>query len=215
MAELERLGACSVPVIARGERFCFGQELEEVARFIGVPWRRDRLPMATLEGRLQHLLRAASSLAAQLPPPSFEIPIEGRPDRTYGDIGYHVAMIVEGCLASARGEELTFDYFLKRPEGEARASERVAEQIKATAARFGDWSARLTDISPNQPLRTYYRSQPLNGVLERTAWHVAQHCRQLEHIVRTLGLAPERTLGEAELGGLPLPAQVWDKEISN
>ncbi len=202
-----------MPVIAQGERFCFAQELEEVARFVGVLWRRERLPVPVLVERVQCLLRAAASLAGQLPPLRFETPIEGRPDRSYGDIGYHIAMIVEGFLASVRGEELTFDYFLKRPEGAARSPANLAEQIEITARRFDEWWRLAADRRADQPLRTYYGAQPLHGVLERTAWHAAQHCRQLEHIVRSLGLAAAVALGEAELAGLPLPEGVWDKEI--
>lgn len=213
MAELERLGARSVPVIARGDSFCFGQELEEVARFVGVPWRRERLPVPVLVERVRCLLRAAASLALQLPLPNFETRIEGRPDRTYGDIGYHVAMIVEGFLASAAGDELTFDYFLQRPIGAFRSSANVAAQIETTTRRFDDWWTAPAGHRAEQTLRTYYGPQPLHGVLERTAWHAAQHCRQLEHIVRSLGLTPAVTLGDAALGGLPLPDGVWDKEI--
>ncbi len=214
MAELARLGARSVPVIACGDRFCFGQELEEVARFVGVPWRRERLKMVTLVDRIRHLLRAAPRLAAQIPDAHFETLIDGRPDRSYGDIGFHVAMIVEGFLASARGGELSFDHFLKRPEGASRRSSEVCAQIDLTASRFDAWWEAMADRSGTEPVRTYYGAQPLHGVLERTAWHVAQHCRQMEHIVRTLGISPAIALGDAELGGLPLPDKIWDKEIS-
>ncbi len=214
VAELDRLGARSVPVIAQGDRFCFGQELEEVARFVGVSWRRERLPIATLIVRVRALLRAAGSLAEQIPASSFERPIDGRPDRTYGDIAFHIAVIGEGFLASARGDELSFDYFLKRPEGASRCAARVSAQIKETASRFEAWAATSPTMSSDQSVRTYYGAQPIQGVLERTAWHIAQHARQLEHIVQTLGLAPITRLGDAELGGLPLPEKVWDKEIS-
>lgn len=173
MAELDRLGARSVPVIAQGNRFCFGQELDEVARFVGVSWRRERLPIATLIVRVRALLRAAGALAEQIPAPSFEQPIEGRPDRSYGDIGFHIAMIVEGFLASARGDELSFDYFLKRPEGASRLAATVSVQIKETLSRFEIWAATFPTVSGDQTVRTYYGTQPIHGVLERTAWHIA------------------------------------------
>lgn len=212
MAALERLGARSVPVIVQGDRFCFGQKLEEVARFVGVTCRRVRLPMAILIDRVRRLLRPAVLLAEQMPTLSFETLIDGRPDRSYGDIGFHIAMIAEGFLTSARGEELSFDYFLKRPEGTLRCATAVTAQIEATASRFNTWSA-TADEAGDQFVHTYHGAQPLHDVLERTAWHFAQHCRQLEHIVRTLGLPPLATLGDAELAGLPLPEGVWDKEI--
>jgi glutaredoxin len=213
MEELARLGARSVPVIARGDRFCFGQELEEVARFIGLPWRRERLPVATLFERLQRLLSAAERLASQLPERAVETPIEGRPDRSFGDLGYHIAMIVEGFLAAARGEQLTFAYFERRPIGAARAPAAVATRIAVTAAAFSSWYDGNAEADPDRSLDTYYGAQPLHGVLERTVWHAAQHCRQLEHIVLSLGIESKARLGDAELSGLPLPVGIWDKEI--
>ena len=211
MAALEALGARSVPVIARGRDFCFAQELDDVARFLGLDWRRERLPVATLIERVRGLLRAAAVLARQMPPAAFETPIAGRPDRSIGDIPFHIAMIVEGFLDAAEGGALTFQYFERRPERATRTPDAVARVIGETATRFEAWRAQ--DIAPDQSLRTYYGAQPLHFVLERTAWHVAQHARQLEHIIRGLGLAPAAALGYAELDGLPLPEGVWDKEI--
>jgi hypothetical protein len=69
-------------------------------------------------------------------------------------------------------------------------------------------------VDADRLLDTYYGAQPLHGVLERTAWHAAQHCRQLEHVILALGIEPKARLGDAELGGLPLPVGVWDKEIA-
>ena len=62
------------------------------------------------------------------------------------------------------------------------------------------------------PAETYYGPQTLHQVLERTAWHSAQHARQLMMVLGTLGIEPEGPLGEADLAGLPLPELVWDDE---
>lgn len=211
MAALEALGARSVPVIARGGAFCFAQELDDVARFLGLDWKAERLPVATLIERVQSLLRVSERLARQMPNAAFETPIQGRPDRTFGDIPFHIAMIVEGFLDAAKGDALTFQHFERRAEGASRTPDGVAHSISETAARFAAWRAH--GVAPEQSLRTYYGTQPLPGVLERTAWHVAQHARQLEHIIRGLGLAPAAALGAPELAGLPLPEGVWDKEV--
>jgi len=64
-------------------------------------------------------------------------------------------------------------------------------------------------------LRTYFGDRPLQVVLERTGWHVAQHCRQLEHIaIEQLHAAPSDRLRPDDLRGLPLPDAVWDREIT-
>ena len=62
-------------------------------------------------------------------------------------------------------------------------------------------------------MNTYYGVQPTQGVMERTAWHAAQHCRQLMTVVADAGFEPDGALGEAELGGLPLPVEVYDDEV--
>jgi len=52
----------------------------------------------------------------------------------------------------------------------------------------------------------------MHVVLERTAWHPAQHTRQLMLILETLGIEPERRLTAEDLAGLPLPDKAWDDE---
>jgi hypothetical protein len=37
--------------------------------------------------------------------------------------------------------------------------------------------------------------------------------RQLESLVSAAGVLPEGALGDDELGGLPLPEGLWDREI--
>jgi hypothetical protein len=71
-------------------------------------------------------------------------------------------------------------------------------------------------IDPLKPIRTYFGERSFHVVLERTAWHVAQHCRQLEHIaVEQLHTAPSDKLRAEDLIALPLPDAIWDPEITN
>jgi hypothetical protein len=50
----------------------------------------------------------------------------------------------------------------------------------------------------------------MHEVLERTAWHCAQHTRQLMMLLEMLDIAPNGPLTPADLAGLPLPEKVWD-----
>jgi len=68
-------------------------------------------------------------------------------------------------------------------------------------------------VVPPASVETYYGRQTLQGLLERTAWHVAQHCRQLESLLREASGGVDGPLTDRELGGLPLPEGLWDGEL--
>jgi glutaredoxin len=210
--ELRGLGARSIPVVARGTEWTYAQELDDLAKFVGVERRHVRLPVEVLLARLAALLMAARTCTRQLPDVALERTLPGRADRAGADLAYHVAAIVDGFLDAAGGGELTFEHFLRTPSGDARERDALVRRLAESARALEAWSRRGASDRP-ESVRTYYGVQPLHGVLERTAWHVAQHVRQLESLVREAGLAPDAPLGAAELDGLPLPEGVWDREI--
>ena len=64
-----------------------------------------------------------------------------------------------------------------------------------------------------EKLKTYYRDQVVEDLLERTAWHAAQHTRQLETVLDNLAIQLENRLTENDLDGLPLPDHVYDDQM--
>jgi glutaredoxin len=212
-AELARLGARSIPVVARGDEFVYGQDLGDVARFIGVEPPGQRLPADVLVERLAALLRAAIRHTAQLPANRLETLLPGRADRAWIDLAYHPAMIVAGFLAAARGDRLEFEYFERRPQGAHRTTDAVALVLQNALADLEAWWSRAPHVGVPERVDTYYGERSLHSVLERTAWHVAQHCRQLESLVEQSGCVPDGPLGGTELAGLPLPEGLWDQEV--
>jgi hypothetical protein len=59
-------------------------------------------------------------------------------------------------------------------------------------------------------LKMYYGTHPLHQFLERSAWHSAQHARQIVAVLERLGIAPDGPLTAADYAGLPLPAGLWE-----
>jgi len=49
--------------------------------------------------------------------------------------------------------------------------------------------------------------------MERTAWHAAQHTRQLAAVLETLDIKTADALSESDLSGLPLPDHVYDDQV--
>lgn len=211
MARLAALGARSVPVVAQGATFVYGQDLETVARFVGIEAGRHRLDVPVLVSRLLALLDTAAALTTQLPPEAWQQKLPGR-ERTHLDLAYHVSQVVVGFLDAALGGRLTFEHFERRPPAHVASAADVAQLIRSVSQALAVWwganQARLPAA-----LDTYYGHQPLQAVLERTTWHVAQHARQLQRLLELRGVAPQPCLGPALLAGLPLPEDVWDAEV--
>lgn len=212
METLAALGARSIPVVARGREWTYAQELDDLARFVGVPRAHVPLPPDTLVSRLDALLATAARHVAQLPPDALARTLPGRADRAAADLAYHLAAIVHALLDSAQGEALTFEHFLRRPEGEARGRDALVRELSGTRAALVEWWRASEGTRPAR-VDTYYGAQPLHGVLERTAWHVAQHARQLQSLVELAGFEPDTRLSPRELDGLPLPDGLWDREV--
>lgn len=211
MARLAALGARSVPVIARGDAFVYGQDLAVVARFLGIEPDLQRLDVPVLVSRLLALLDSAALLVAQLPEQSWRERLPGR-ERTHLDLAYHVSQVVVGFLDAALGGRLTFEHFERKPPDHVATAADVARLIRSVSQALAVWWGANQARLPAE-LDTYYGRQPLHAVLERTTWHVAQHARQLQRLLELRGVEPRPPVAPALLAGLPLPADVWDAEV--
>jgi glutaredoxin len=211
MQRLAALGARSVPIVARGDAFVYGQDLATVARFIGIAADLQRLDVPVLVSRLLALLDSAALLAAQLPEQSWREQLPGR-ERTHLDLAYHVSQVVVGFLDAALGGRLTFEHFERKPPDHVVTAVDVVRLIRSVSQALAVWWGANQSRLPAE-LDTYYGRQPLHEVLERTTWHVAQHARQLQRLLQLRGVEPRPTLAPALLAGLPLPEDVWDAEV--
>ena len=211
MEELAGLGAQSVPVVAQGKRFVFAQDLGDLARFVGVEFDRAQLPAAELVRKLDLILAAAQRYLGQFPATDLEEGLPGR-ERTILDLGYHIFVIPAAFLDAAYGARLTFDYFERTPGPDMRSAAQVAAYGQSVRDALQTWW-RAADAGRLGTLDTYYGIHPAERVLERTAWHAAQHARQLMALLEQRGISPDGALGDAELDGLPLPEGVYDDEV--
>lgn len=211
--DLQKLGARSVPVVSRGSQFVFAQNLNDVAEFVGV--KRDAVSLSSTElvARLGRVLEVAISHAQKLPDDVMAVQLPGR-DRSYLDLSYHIFVIAEAFLEAAGGGTLTYDFFERRPPAHICDGEGVAAFGKSIQEAIEVWWAAVIDShSESATLLTYYGPQTLPDLLERTAWHAAQHTRQLEAVLRDSGVIVDDMLTDADLQGLPLPEHVYDDEV--
>ena len=212
LAELADLGVRTVPVVTRGRDYVLAQDIDELARFVGLEADRRRLAPDELVARLQALLAFAEDCLARMPAARLHETLPQR-ERSWLDLGFHVSMVVQGLLTAATGGELAYQIYERRAPDTWRDAAPAIDFSRATRHTLADWWARARH-EPDRTVQTYFGEKPLTTLLERSAWHVAQHARQLEHLVREVaGVVDAPVIPVSLLQGLPLPASVWDPEV--
>jgi glutaredoxin len=209
-AELSRLGARSVPVVARGDDFVFAQSIKDVTTFLGLDAAAGpELTAAELVARLDLILTAAQRYVRQLPMAELETELPNRP-RSYRVLAHHIFRIPKAFLEMTEGQTLSYEMTVAPPPPNMRTTDHIATYGEDVRQGILAWWAARQDKACAERVPTYYGEQPLHEVLERTVWHSCQHTRQLLSLLERLGIEPNRPLTAADLAGLPLPAEVWD-----
>lgn len=211
MEELRKLGARSVPIVARGGKFVFAQTLTDVISFLDLDIRlQERLSPEELVAKIRIVLPAAARYLQQIPAEWLDKPFRNR-NRPIRALGHHVFRIVEAFVEAARdGRELSYELIMQEAAPAQRSAEGLARYGAGVLAQVDAWWAGCADRSGEGMMDTYFGRHPMQVVLERSAWHPAQHTRQLMLILDTLAIEPEGRLTAADLAGLPLPDKAWD-----
>ena len=210
MAQLRELGARTVPVVALDGRYTLAQSLNDVIKFLDLKTRAmDMLAPEELVAKLDLVLTTAIRLTQQLSEDQLRSVFRNR-DRSVGALVFHIVRVVELGMQAGQQIELRFEGFNDLPPDHWRVDDLVrwAEQIRE---QVRTWWHDETDRVLTYDVPTYYGRRPMHEVLERTAWHAAQHTRQLALILESHGIKPDRPLGAADLAGLPVPEDVWDR----
>jgi len=213
MEELRKLGARSVPIVARGGEFVFAQSIADVVKFLDLKVKlHETLSPEALVGKIELVLTAAMRYVRQIPAEQLDKPFRNRM-REIRILCHHVFRIPEAFVEAAEArKELTYESIMLPPAPEIRTGDDLAAYGASVLARVKAWWAACPDKAGQAPFDTYFGRHTMQTVLERTAWHPAQHTRQLMLILDTLGIEPDRRLTAADLAGLPLPEKAWDDD---
>jgi uncharacterized damage-inducible protein DinB len=211
MARLLAFGVRNVPVVARGDKFVFGQVIADVAELVGVkaPGQAALTP-AELVSKWVFVLEAAQRFVRQLPTAKLDERAVANRDRSVRYLAFHVFRIGEAFLEVTEGAELSVELPNVPPGDSMRTGDDMARYGAAVTARIAHWWERIADKSCEERVPTYYGQQPLRDVLERSVWHSAQHVRQLMALLERWAIAVHTPVTDADLKGLPLPKGVWE-----
>jgi hypothetical protein len=211
--KLLALGVRNVPVVAKGENFVFGQNLEDVAEFVGLQGTGHKpLPPSELIKKWIMVLRALQRYARQMPAERInERVIENR-DRSIRLLSHHAFRIAEAYLESViDGKEYAVQHANVPPkDGTCVTGDEIARYGEGVIERLQNWWDQVEDKSLSTKMKTYYGMQPMHVVFERSTWHSAQHARQLIHVLERFGVEPNGRLTPPDLAGLPLPERLFE-----
>lgn len=204
------LGARSVPVVARGDQFIYPQRMEDIVAFLGLDAVvEQRLPPEELVSRIRVILPAAQRYIRQIPAEVLDVKFRNSV-RLLRGIAHHVFRIVDAHVdADEQRIELSNELIMDETE-RVRPGDDVVAYGDRVLTRFNAWWAANPDKECVREMDTYFGRVNAHEVLERTAWHSAQHVRQLLYVLDSLGIAPDRPLTKNDLAGLPLPEKAWE-----
>jgi hypothetical protein len=207
------LGLRNVPVVAKGSDFVFGQNLEDVAEFVGLQGTgHTPLPPEQLIVKWINVLHAAQRYIRQVPADRLGERVIANRERSIRLMGHHVFRIGEAFLETAVNgvEYATHLANVPPPDGSFTSSAEIAQYGENVIGRIEQWWQRLEDKSCRQQVKTFFGMQPLHLLYERSTWHSAQHARQLIAVLERLDIEPDGRLTAEDLAGLPLPERLWE-----
>lgn len=210
--ELRRLGARSVPVVSRGDKFVFAQVIRDVVEFLGLDEKTSPvLSPSELAARDDHVLETAIRLVRQMPDDRLETLLPNRP-RSWRMVMHHIFQIPTGYLdMEEMGGTLTRERLGVPPPPEMRTSAAIADFGESVRARFNAWWRRVDGQDFKVPVATYFGETSRHEMFERTVWHSAQHTRQVASLLEQAGIVPDHPLTREDIKGLPLTDKIWDE----
>ena len=208
MAQLQKLGLRTVPVLSRGDKYIFGQNTQQIIDFVGL--NEDggpQLPVDQLNARVVKFMGAAIELIPLMPHDKLGIHVPGRP-RSYRTLAFHLFRVIDAFIGTNEGITLEKEMFAEEPAADAR-TDFLVEYGKKVRQRYLDWWSK-NNHAASKTLQTYYGPQTLHELLERTTWHSGQHVRQYMMLLEKEGVSHHRPLVDADFAKLPMPRNVWD-----
>jgi hypothetical protein len=208
---LNKYGLRKVPVLAKGDKYAFGQMLDPFAAFAGLPMPgADRLAPEQLYKKYELVFAAAQRYARQFPADKFRERVIPHRERVIRTLCYHVFRIGEAFLETWHGAEYSVKIADNEPPESMQTGDDIARYGAAVWQRYETWWKELDDRTLSRVLKTYYGDTVAHKVFERVIWHSAQHCRQLVAVLERMQIQPDRPLTSKDLAGLPLPERLWE-----
>ena len=211
MDDLQKLGAKSVPVVSKGDKFVFAQVIRDVVEFLEID--EDPSPELSpyeLDERYEGILDITIKLVRQFPNNSLKNELPNRP-RSWKVLLHHVFQIPKAFLDhEENGKEFTYEMMTEEPPENLKTSKDIADFGEEISKNFRYWWVKSKDGDFTQLVPTYFGKTTRHELLERTVWHSTQHARQIESLLESIDINPAVKITKEQLERLPLTEEIWD-----
>lgn len=204
--QVRAAGLQGIPVLRKGDDYIYAQSMDDVAALLG--WSQDhkRLPNEILVKRWLAILRGARDICAWFDDTTLARNAILVRDRPLSSLCAHIFQIAVVFLAKAHeglGNER--EMMRAKPAISCRQdlllfADRIIEELET-------WRMAGGIAALPERMTTYYGDQPVGQVVERSAWHSAQHARQIDTIAA--GLGNEFVIPLDLYDDLPMPRRLW------
>ena len=211
MDRLAGFGARSVPVIERDGAFVYAQSNADIVEFLGLEEAAEQmLSPEVLAERLDIMLRATLRYLPQVP--SHLLHDRYRNFFAPHNLAHHIFRVGEAFNEADRDAlDYSYELMMRGTNGAGRADD-IAAYGRRVISQLDTWRLQAIPGDFTAPVTTYYGCQSRHELLERTAWHTAQHTRHMQSVLTDNGVAPDGPLRPDDLNGLPLPRNVWSED---
>ena len=212
---LLQLGARMVPALSDGEKVIVAQDLDQVARFIGLESAGlETLAPDVLYRKWLKVLRIAQRYDRQMTNELIAKSATHNRPRPIRLLCHHVFRIGEAYLECLEGAPYSNKHASKVLEdGTFTTGEELARYGEDVITRLDKWWSSVEDKSLRgcrQDIPIFYGRITAHQLLERCTWHSAQHTRQLADVLQRNGITPDGELTKEDLAGLPMPERLWE-----
>ena len=198
-----------VPAVSVGDRAVHGWNPAGYAELLGVPYAAGtQLPPRELARRMDRILESAQGLVSRFDERQLDV-IPPERKRSIRDLGYHVFRVGLSFIDTMDQGRMPDTWFEERAPAGMQDGGDVARWGALVRARIAGWFEGARDDEFERVLEIYYGPQGSHDLLERTAWHCAQHLRQLYVLAERLGVMAPAPLPVETFKGLPLPDALW------
>lgn len=207
---MQRLGARSIPIVSKGDKFVFAQVIKDVVEFLELDEDTGpKLSPQQLGDRYLSILDKAIAQTRLMPDEHLTKELPDRP-RSWLVLMHHVFQIPNAFLdMEDTGEALSYENMVGPPPDDMKTSAAIAAFGEETKTRFADWFAKAKSQDFAGDVPTYFGSTTRHEMFERTVWHSTQHVRQVGALLSDVGVTPQNPVTPADIDGLPLTDKVW------